>query len=83
MIDATLFEFNDVRWLLEADVAQEVDKALESARCAYINLNNMTSMMPTMKQHPLLPMVKAQLCDAIIILDPVSGQSFCDIEDIQ
>ena len=70
MIKATQVIVSGVNCLIEADVIQEVEKALESARCAYINLNNMTSIMPAMKQHPLLPMVKAQLCDAIIILDP-------------
>jgi hypothetical protein len=43
----------------------DTEQALESARCAYINLNNMVKLMPALRSHPLLPMVKMQLGDAI------------------
>lgn len=43
----------------------DIEQALESARCAYSNLNNMVRMMPMLRSHPLLPMVKMQLADAI------------------
>jgi len=45
-------------------------KALESARCVEINIENMVKMMPLLKMHPqllqhLLPIVKAQIKDVI------------------
>jgi hypothetical protein len=43
----------------------EAWKALESARCAEINLQNMVKMMPALKQHPLLFLVEAQLKSCI------------------
>jgi hypothetical protein len=39
--------------------------ALELAECAKINLQNMVKMMPVLRQHPLLPMVEAQLQECI------------------
>lgn len=55
-------------------------QALEMARCTYINLNNMVKMMPIMKTHPLLPMVKRQLQECI---KELGGGDFCQIEDSQ
>ena len=52
--------------------------ALEQARCAYVNLNNMIKMMPVLKGHPLLPIVKAQLQDCIKSL---GDEEFCKFED--
>jgi len=47
----------------------DIEHALEEARCALINLNNMVKMMPTLKVHPLLPIVKVQIKGVIESLD--------------
>lgn len=56
----------------------ENTEALESARCAYVNLNNMVKMMPAMLRHPLLAVVKLQLREAI---EKLGDSTFCDRED--
>jgi len=42
-----------------------IEQALEKARCAEINLQNMVKLMPAMGSHPLLPMVEWQIKDCI------------------
>ena len=59
---------------------ESTEYALEQARCAYVNLNNMVKMMPILKEHPLLPMVKRQLQDCI---ESLGGGAFCEVEDEQ
>ena len=53
----------------------EID-ALEAARNAEINLNNMVKMMPVLSQHPLLPLVKEQIQTCIKELEeePADGE---------
>lgn len=53
-------------------------QALEMARCTYANLNNMVRIMPILKAHPLLPLVKRQLRECI---GQLGDDTFCDIED--
>ncbi len=53
-------------------------QALEMARCSYINLNNMVEMMPTLKMHPLLPLVKRQMQECIKAL---GDEDFCELHD--
>jgi hypothetical protein len=54
------------------------EDALEAARCAYVNLNNMVRMMPALSRHPLLPVVKEQMRTAIAEL---GDKTFCAWED--
>lgn len=42
-----------------------IEKALELAQCAQINLNNMVTMMPALRAHPLLPIVEEQLKECV------------------
>ena len=42
-----------------------IEQALEMAHSARINLDNMVKMMPVLGQHPLLPLVEAQLDECI------------------
>jgi hypothetical protein len=56
------------------------EQALEMARCTFINLHNMTKMMPAMDLHPLLPLVAEQLRQTIIALDAEDGGEFCTNE---
>ena len=50
------------------------EKALEAARCAEINLNNMVTMMPALGAHPLLPLVKDQIANCIKELKEEGGE---------
>lgn len=43
----------------------DISTALEMARCAEINLENMVKIMPVLASHPLLPMVKMQIGECI------------------
>jgi hypothetical protein len=43
--------------------------ALEMAHCVEINLENMVTIMPTLKIHPLLPIVKLQIRECIEALE--------------
>ena len=43
----------------------DISKALEMARCAEINIENVEKMMPILKAHPLLPIVKLQIKEVI------------------
>lgn len=52
--------------------------ALEQARCAYANLNNMVEMMPLLAAHPLLGVVKMQLRG---VIETLGDLNFCNIED--
>ncbi len=47
------------------------EQGLEMARCVEINLENMVKMMPTLKLHPLLEIVKTQIKDCIKELEEV------------
>ena len=47
--------------------------ALEAARNAGINLENMVKMMPALATHPLLPLVRAQIAECIKLLEEVAG----------
>lgn len=50
----------------DRDMAENaVARGLEMVRCAEINLENMVAMMPALAGHPLLPVVRQQLADAI------------------
>jgi len=56
-----------------------MEEALEMARCALINLENMVTIMPVLKLHPLLPVVQMQITETIRLLevtqhDPVDLQ---------
>ncbi len=46
-----------------------IEKALEMARCTQINIDNMEKMMPALRAHPLLDIVKAQIKDCIVELE--------------
>ena len=41
------------------------ESAWELVKSAEINLENMVKLMPALGQHPLLPLVKAQLAEAL------------------
>lgn len=43
--------------------------ALEMARCVRVNLENMVIIMPTLKMHPLLPIVQMQIKECIAALE--------------
>ena len=49
--------------------AMSKTKALEYARCADINLDNLAKMMPGLTQHPFLQIVKEQIASCIKELD--------------
>jgi len=52
----------------------DVHQALEMARCAKINLENMVEMMPVLASHPLLPVVNMQIDECIAALDDGEGE---------
>lgn len=47
----------------------DVPQAIEMARCAQINLENMVQVMPVLARHPLLPIVRMQIADVVKALD--------------
>ena len=55
--------------------------ALEQARCAYVNLNNLVKMVYLIENHPMVFMVRLQIRGTIEALDGEAGKWFCDQED--
>ncbi len=47
----------------------DTDKALELARCAQINLENLTKQAPVLSGHPMLLIAKTQLEQCIAALE--------------
>ena len=41
---------------------------IETAQCVKINFDNLKSMMPLMKQHPMLPIFEMQLAELLKLL---------------
>lgn len=82
--DGGTYVTDDERWsdrfqiIAPAAAPQADHEALEPAQCAYVNLGNMVRMMPALRSHPLLGVVKLQLRAAI---EHLGGKDFCDLED--
>lgn len=47
-----------------------IEQALEMARCVEINIENMVTIMPTLKLNPLLGTVRFQIKECIKELEP-------------
>lgn len=44
-------------------------EALEAARCAEINVDNVVRIIPALKNHPMVELVKMQIRQVISLLD--------------
>lgn len=60
------YRFGSITWYVrKKENYMNISVALEMARCVKINLENMEKMMPLLKTHPLLPIVKLQIEETI------------------
>jgi hypothetical protein len=53
---------------------QKLEQALEMARCADINMDNLAKWQPAVTQNPLFVLVRAQLRGAIDLLEGGDGE---------
>lgn len=52
---------------------QKLEQALEMARCADINMDNLAKWQPAVMQNPMFVLVRAQLRGAIDLLEGGDG----------
>lgn len=53
---------------------QKLEHALEMARCADINMDNLAKWQPAVTQNPMFALVRAQLRGAIDLLEGSDGE---------
>ncbi len=53
---------------------QRTEQALEMARCADINMDNLAKWQPAVTQNPMFVLVRAQLRSAIDLLEGGDGE---------
>lgn len=53
---------------------QRFDQAIEMARCADINMDNLAKRQPAVTQNPMFVLVRAQLRGAIDLLEGGDGE---------
>jgi len=56
-------------------------QAIEEARCAYVNINNLMRILPLPGLKPLFTLTKGQVRNVIVALDGKKGATFCDLMD--